>query len=271
MDGAAIPRKTPWDLPGENNMKCSKCGRDWPSEYYFHVPEQCIFCDKEEGIVRKDPYDTTPEKPDKQVSMVRIIKAVLYLGYGFLWVVLFLIIVFGIGVLVSGRIKGVDLPLLMSATHIDGFIQMNSPNPVADSLPAFMSSGVVEVHLGEHDWPYMISLVFIVLIEIGVSLFILHQLLNFLDEVTNARLFVRQNAAAIRKIGWVVALYAPVAGLIQYLMTWALIDRVRLTGATLGFGFYVDISTVFLGLIIVVIAQIFDEGVKLKEEHDLTI
>jgi len=252
-------------------MKCDKCGRDWPSEYYFHSPEQCIYCDREEGIERENPHLRKSAKPDKPVSMARVIKAVLYLGYGLLWVVLFLMVVFGIGVLVTGKSKDVDLPLHLNVTYLEAYMQMEAPETGARLLPAVSSNGTVEIRLGEGEWPYAMALALIALLEIVITLFILHQLLNFLEAVTNGHLFVRQNAAAIRKIGWVVALYAPVAGLIQYLMASALIGRVCLPGATLGYGFYFDINTIVLGLIIVVIAQIFDEGVKLKEEQDLTI
>jgi hypothetical protein len=97
------------------------------------------------------------------------------------------------------------------------------------------------------------------------------QLRSFLKEVRSGRPFSAENTHRIRRIGYLVTVGGPAYGLATYLLAWRYVDRISIPGATLSLSMSWHWELVFLGLVIIVIAQILEAGCRLQEEADLTV
>ena len=102
-------------------------------------------------------------------------------------------------------------------------------------------------------------------------LWIVFQLRQFLRSVRKGTPFNRENPRILRRIGYAVAVAGPVVGILNYIYGKVLVHFVDFPGATVDVPMNVYPFVMFLGLVIVVIAQVFDYGVKLQTEQDLTV
>ncbi len=123
---------------------------------------------------------------------------------------------------------------------------------------------------------FMVSIVLPFLI---IVLLIVYQLRLFLGSVKQGRPFDRENPKRIRRIGYLVFVLGPLTGIWNWVMSMKYMHQISLPGTSLainkGSKLLVNIETdqhlILLGLLILLIAQIFDEGVKMQEEQDLTV
>ncbi len=122
-------------------------------------------------------------------------------------------------------------------------------------------------------WPKVITLIGIILFQCYLIVG-MHTLKNFVRSVKTDSPFIAQNVKRLRIIGVLLLLVEPIQWLLAKLM-WFFIDQ--------NFLLYperkstISISTVIFshwllgGLLILLIAQIFNYGIKIKEEQDLTV
>lgn len=108
------------------------------------------------------------------------------------------------------------------------------------------------------------------LLSLGL-LWIVQQVRRFLRSVRKGTPFIPENARILRRIGYVVTLGGPVIGIVTFIYGMAYQSMVDFPGATVDVPINVHPFTMFLGLVILVIAQVFDYGVKLQTEQDLTV
>ena len=112
-----------------------------------------------------------------------------------------------------------------------------------------------------------------------IVLLIVHQLRLFLGSVKQGRPFDRENPKRIRRIGYLVFVLGPLEGIWSWLMSMKYMEQISLPGTSLAINEsskqIVNINTdqhlIIMGLLILLIAQIFDEGVKMQQEQDLTV
>jgi hypothetical protein len=119
-------------------------------------------------------------------------------------------------------------------------------------------------------WPLVAPAILIGLVAIAGSLMIVWRLRKLFDSFSSGEPFRRENANHLRAI-WIIM---TVIELSRYVL-------LALTGAVLGlFGgpevhasytFNIDLSTWGSILILIVLAEVFREGARLKEEQELTI
>jgi hypothetical protein len=122
-------------------------------------------------------------------------------------------------------------------------------------------------------WVLFLVIVFVTLV-IAVFIFILIQLRNFLETLEVGDPFTKENAGRIRIIGLVII--ASELGIKLMMIGGAAIIHaaVRIEGASLIWGELISafsLPSIFLGIVVLIIAEIFRLGVKMKEDQELTI
>lgn len=98
-------------------------------------------------------------------------------------------------------------------------------------------------------------------ISFGVALYVVERLLELLKTLRFGSPFVKENATRFRNVGWALLI-----GELSKIVIWIL---AHVTGAEveadLDFTLFVSIAAVF------VLAEVFHEGARMKEEQDLTV
>ncbi len=102
-------------------------------------------------------------------------------------------------------------------------------------------------------------------------LLIVFQVRKFIRIVRAGRPFDEENPGRIRTIGFMVAIAGPIYGLTELLFASLYLSQIDIPGATVTAEFGAHPFVIFLGLIIIVIASVFDVGVRLRQEQDMTI
>lgn len=205
-------------------------------------------------------------KSAKSVGFVwKLLQLFWYLGW------LAAILLFGLLVMINFtdfRIKYVHLPVEVSYENIDGQ-QVASPltSPSSVAVVGF-SDLVVEADLMAD---YMgVMLLIPSLLMVGYLMIVFH-LRRFLQTVREGNPFVPENPKRLRLIGWLVTLGAPVMGLLTHIYGRVFVHFVKIPGATLEVTKDIYPFVIIPGLIILVIAHVFEIGVKIQEEQNLTI
>jgi hypothetical protein len=113
---------------------------------------------------------------------------------------------------------------------------------------------------------------------LGVGLIIIHQLKQFLKTTIAGNPFEQANIKRIRIIGWTVIISQAIKLILGLGFWFYLKSPVQINGSSVSLywhsfeGIFDDtFGVTFLGLVILVIAEIFREGFKLREEQELTI
>jgi hypothetical protein len=105
----------------------------------------------------------------------------------------------------------------------------------------------------------------------AIFLWIVWHLRKLMHSMKEGKTFIPDNPARIRKIGYAVLLWAPIEvifyGSILRSVAWKIKPLLSLSGMPLR----IFLEMVFFGLAILVIAEVFDRGVKLQQEQDLTV
>jgi hypothetical protein len=103
------------------------------------------------------------------------------------------------------------------------------------------------------------------------ALFVLRQLRTVLRTLTDRNPFVPENAVRIRRIALAVIAGELVRAGIFWIETRYAATHVSIAGVTFDAWPHVSLTTVVLGFIILVIAEVFRAGTRLDEEQSLTI
>ena len=83
--------------------------------------------------------------------------------------------------------------------------------------------------------------------------------------------FTRENAARIRAMGWLVMAAGPFYGILEYIYALMWVPKLRIEGALVEAVPDFRVFYIFAGLLIVVIGHVFQYGVSLCEENELTV
>lgn len=115
------------------------------------------------------------------------------------------------------------------------------------------------------------------MILVGLAFYyLLHLLIKLLKSIEEREFFSLENVKRLRKIGLMLIGFAVLKWLYGHLMNYILLDYLDVKGvykASSGFQLSLEFfnTTLFLGLMILLIANAFEHGLKLKEEQELTI
>lgn len=83
--------------------------------------------------------------------------------------------------------------------------------------------------------------------------------------------FADQNAPRIRWIGILVIVFGVLTQLIQWTATWLAMNTLDASGLHLETRISPDLAIVFVGLVIIALAEVFAHGSRLQTESDLTV
>ncbi len=150
------------------------------------------------------------------------------------------------------------------------------------ALHAMIAAGWIDAEIlgGELDltkgatgaaWPVVVPALVIGAIVIMGGLIIVGRLRRLFHNFTSGEPFRRENATHLRVI-WITMLVVEVARYVLLGAIAALFAAVDLPdGAKADFSFNIDISTWMSIAILIVLAEVFREGARMKEEQELTI
>jgi len=176
--------------------------------------------------------------------------------------------VFLLVVLTDFNVKFIHLPIEVSFDEPAGASGLDILHS-ARSLPIVgFRDLVVEADRAAFLQKYVL---FIPLALAAGYLWIVFQLRAFLRTIRGGNPFVRDNPKRIRKIGYTLIVGAPIIGILSNIYARLYMHLVEIPGATLTATMDVYPFVIFLGLVILVIAHVFDVGAKLQTEQDLTI
>lgn len=150
-----------------------------------------------------------------------------------------------------------DQPMHGEDLHID------------DVLPIVGYEGHVKVEADNMRW--QAGWLFIPALLMAGYLFVVYMLRAFIRTVHDGSPFIRENPKRLRIIGYCVTAAGPVYGLLNYLYARVHLHQIDIPNATLEVPIDIYPLAIFLGLIILIIAQVFDYGLSLQTEQDLTV
>lgn len=180
------------------------------------------------------------------------------------WIVLWIA---AVGVALGAAVYGIILALVANG--------MVDPALLQGGAGAAGSAGDFHVTYdqpGGGTWPVVIPSLLIAAVAVGGSLVIVWRLRKLFDSFSSGEPFQRENATHLRVI-WITMIVIEVA---RYVLTASTAALVMAFGESQGVGIRhvelsVDFSTWGSILILIVLAEVFREGARLKEEQELTI
>ena len=106
---------------------------------------------------------------------------------------------------------------------------------------------------------------------VAAALVVLYQLRRVFGTLAAGDPFVRENATRIRMIGFAVLGMELVRVLVLSAQAYYLRANFSFTGIQLRTLPHPDLGVLFLGLVLLVIAEVFRQGADLREEQSLTV
>jgi TRAP-type C4-dicarboxylate transport system permease small subunit len=106
---------------------------------------------------------------------------------------------------------------------------------------------------------------------IATALWIVMQLLALFRELRAGHPFAPVNASRVRRIAWTVIAIEPMRAIVEYGSTSFVHAHFIAFGLSFPSRMNLNVGTIFIGLVILVIAEVFRTGARLDEDQSLTI
>ncbi|MEN8120705.1 MAG: DUF2975 domain-containing protein [Bacteroidota bacterium] len=201
----------------------------------------------------------------KAVSV--ILRIIWYLQWIFLAVVLI------VSILIATNSSLIDI------NKINGFnikfaridIQNSSSNIDNSQNDMYLSNGEGRLHIENTDHKFIFFRLFSVFIDTLLYIFIIYSLQKIFTSLKTGIFFVKLNGIYIKQMAYAVLGIALLPKLIDYFINIHIAKTLDISGVMFKARFDFDYRTIFLALLIFVIAKVFIRGTELKEDHDLTI
>lgn len=123
---------------------------------------------------------------------------------------------------------------------------------------------------GGGTWPVVVPALLIAAVAVAGSLVIVWRLRKLFDSFTTGEPFRRENATHLRVI-WITMMAIELSRYVLMAVTGVLLANFGAPDVEANYTFSVDFSTWGSILILIVLAEVFREGARLKEEQELTI
>ena len=131
--------------------------------------------------------------------------------------------------------------------------------------------GVSQLMMEHHDKGLQRVFVFIPLFLALLLLMIVMILRKIIRSIRSGTPFTRENSARIRALGWLVMAAGPFYGILEYIYARMWLPQVHIKGAVVTVDPDLHVFYIFAGLIILVIGHVFQYGVSLREDSELTV
>jgi len=119
--------------------------------------------------------------------------------------------------------------------------------------------------------PAMAVYLVIALVYAGVLLFVIHQLRMVFRSLVDGNPFSLENASRIRLIGLFFIFGEIAVSMLVFVCQLYVESALDTSGLTIDPGLDIELSPIFGGLVLLVIAEVFRLGTKLQEDRDLTV
>jgi len=193
------------------------------------------------------------------------IASIVRIGLQIAWVVLWVLAVcLGLGALGYGVLLA-----MINSGAVDATILQGGDGQIRVGEDGGGTFSVTYDNPGAATWPVVVPALLIGAVAIAGSLVIVWRLKRLFDSFSSGEPFRRENAQHLRVI-WMTMIAIEIARYALMGLTGALL-AVYGEGVRANYTFSVDLSTWGSILILIVLAEVFREGARLKEEQELTI
>jgi hypothetical protein len=162
-----------------------------------------------------------------------------------------------------------DLPVLARITIDEAALA--APEGRAAAEVSTLVSGQGELRIRTRSKSAWTLLFLLIEILLAVLLYVYGQLRALLRSVLERQPFREENAFRIRRLGIVVIAWGAIAPFIKLVVGAAMISEVSVRGLILAPPVELQFQTVFFGLAILVLAEIFRQASELQNDQSLTI
>ncbi len=195
-------------------------------------------------------------------SIASIVRVGLTIAWYALWVA-------AVGVIGGAIAYGAILALIANGA-IDPALLQGGPGNVELGASGSGDFHVTYDQPGGGTWPVVVPALLIAAVAVAGSLVIVWRLRKLFDSFSSGEPFQRENATHLRVI-WITMLVIEVSRYVLMALTGVLLARFGGPEVDANYTLAVDFSTWGSILILIVLAEVFREGARLKEEQELTI
>ena len=190
----------------------------------------------------------------------------------FAWYASWFVLVLGVVIIIMGNfsnfgVRYVNLPVEVSYRDFGENLPLDQI-ATAETAPVI---GFSMVQIDISQFPWMINMIWIPLGLLLGLMWMIKILSEFLRKVRQGKPFDPKNPLLLKQFGLLVVCAGPVFGLLNFIYANICVHLIELPGADIKMEPNVYPFLIFLGLMILVIAKIFDLAVEMKNESDLTI
>jgi hypothetical protein len=195
-------------------------------------------------------------------SIASIVRVGLQIAWVVLWVLAgcLVLIAIGYGVILAMISNGMADPSLLQGG--DGHVSIGRSGGGTFSVTYDEPGGAT--------WPVMVPAMLIGAVAIAGSLVIVWRLRKLFDSFSSGEPFRRENAQHLRVI-WIAMVVIELARYALLALTGFLLTRFGDPEVETSYTLAIDFSTWMSILVLIVLAEVFREGARLKEEQELTI
>ncbi len=164
-------------------------------------------------------------------------------------------------------LKYMQLPIIVTYDDISRTLPLDQTK--SDELVPVV--GFERVKLDVSKYEKMAQMMWLPLILLLGVIYIIYLFKIFLKTVRLNSPFDKDNPKRLKLIGYLITAAGPIVGITSNIYARIFIHLIDLPGASIEIPTEMYPFTIFLGLMIVVIAQVFEIAVKMKLEQDLTV
>jgi len=135
----------------------------------------------------------------------------------------------------------------------------------------YLTNGEGRIHIENEDYNFIYFRLLSAFIDTLLYIFIIFLLRKIFSSLKTGEFFVKQNGIYIKKIAYAVLGLTLIPAFLNYFINIYIKKTLNIEGIIFKAQFEFDYGTVFLALLIFVLAQVFIRGTELKEDQDLTI
>ena len=158
--------------------------------------------------------------------------------------------------------------------HVE-FARIDIPSSAFDNdnqeSDIYLTNGEGRIHIENEEYNFIYFRLLNAFIDTLFYIFIIFLLRKIFFSLKTGEFFVKQNGIYIKKMAYGVLGISIIPAFINYLINVYIKQTLIIEGIAFKAQFEFDYGTVFLALLIFVIAQVFIRGTELKEDQDLTI
>ena len=188
-------------------------------------------------------------------------------GIGIVFVTIALVMVLG-AVWQSDR-PDQDMPVLARIQVDEGALVPPPPGEIIESSTLVRGQGELRIRRrSKSAW----TLLFLMIeITLAALLYVYSQLRALMRSVLEREPFLPENPARVRRVGLVVIAWSVAAPILKLLVGVAMIDEVAVHGLILEPPLEFRLETLFFGLAILVLAEVFRQASELQADQSLTV